>query len=282
MDLDEDRIGMVVVRASELRSKISNCIRKTASQTEHYPIEEPIAGNNGDDRSSTEAAADADEEAESLLNICDAFESLESHLCSLQALQQQHQYEREAAIGEIEYSRKVLLKKLEEYKGENLDVIEEASTFASMKVEHDNELLLPPYPNQAPRPLILDNGRLPSFSCARKPVQSGHSGAEQMNEARKNVNRDVWQGLRLLVNSVAKTMLTLVGAVSVLSLAGLEPRLVKRGADSRVFGLFQQPNTGEKRRRLPCQPGKVAIVKERVEIPFDSFAGKPDVNYGCG
>ncbi|KAJ8441950.1 hypothetical protein Cgig2_020095 [Carnegiea gigantea] len=245
-----------------------------------------------------------EQEAEALLNICDAFDSLESHLTSLQfsnkkklldqALLQQQQFERETVIGEIEYSRKVLLKKLGEYKGEHLDVIHEAEAFARMKVEHDNELLLPPYPTRTPHSLVLDSSQRSSFPYTQKRTENGCNGSDFRNERKisetHNKSGKLWGGLRFLVQSTAKTMLTLVGVISLLNLAGFEPRLSKKGAHSKVLAYFQQPGADYRRLGAECPPGKVAVtedgeihcvVKERVEIPFDSVVEKPGVNYGC-
>ncbi|GAB4853938.1 hypothetical protein Ancab_018147 [Ancistrocladus abbreviatus] len=313
MDSEEERIGLVLVRASQLRSKIANCIHKSAAQTHHdsspflrttsssstggHPS---FVGQPNDAEQEEEEDEDADEE--SLFNICDAFESLESQLSSLQALLQQQQFEREAAIGEIEYNRAILLKKLQEYKGKHLDVIQEASAFLSMKVEHKNELLLPPYPSHAPHSLMLDSGQLSHFSHAHKSNQNGHAGGSGiLNEAKdlnvsersqaQTTSSNVWKGLRFLVSSAAKTMLTLIGVVSVLSVAGFEPGLAKRDPKFKALGLFQQPDTEERRLSPHCPPGKVAVVedgeirclvKERVQIPFDPVAVKADINYGCG
>lgn len=290
--MDEEKIGMVLVRASELRSKIANCIPKT-----NPPIQDQIVGDesiNGAQDPSSSIGDEADDEAEALLNICDAFDSLQSQLASLQAMQQQQQYEREAAIGDIEYSRKMLLQKLSEYKGQHLDIVQEAEAFAGMKVQHDNELLLPPYPTRSSRSLVLDNGHLSRFSYMRKHSQNGYNGSGA-NESKKSQTQSssnkLWGGLRFLVHSTAKTMITLVGVISLLSLAGFEPRLSKKGANMKVLTLFQQPAGEEKRHMADCPPGKVpvmedgefrCIVKERVEIPFDSRANNPDVNYGCG
>jgi len=48
--------------------------------------------------------------------------------------QQNHLHEREAAISEIEFSCKMLLDKLKEFKGKKLEVIQKASTFAGETV----------------------------------------------------------------------------------------------------------------------------------------------------
>lgn len=72
MEMEEERIGMVLVRASELRSKIANCIHHSTTE---------VTPNNGDSDPSS-----VDEDTEALLNICYAFDSLESQLASLQVI----------------------------------------------------------------------------------------------------------------------------------------------------------------------------------------------------
>lgn len=210
-----------------------------------------------------------------------------------QALQQQQQYEREAAIADIEYNRKTLLKKLSEYNGEHLDVIQEAEAFASMKVEPDNELLLPPYQTHSPHSLVLDKSYLSRVPYSSKLAQNGLNGDNELKQSQaQSKSNKLWGGLRFLVHSTTKTMLTLVGVISLLSLAGFEPKLKKKGTNLNVLSLFQQPD-GAKEGGLVarCPPGKVAvmedgefrcIVKERVEIPFDCVADNPNVSYGCG
>ncbi|RVX12150.1 Plastid division protein PDV2 [Vitis vinifera] len=181
---------------------------------------------------------------------------------SSSGLQQQQWYEREAALAEIDYSRQKLLKKLKQYKGEDLEVIHEASAFASETVEHSNDLLLPPYPSRPPRSLVADNGHMSHFPFMRKSNQNGVTAGDSTNEENKKLN----------------------------DLAGVEPRFRKRDAYFNILGLFQQSATEEKRSNtVECPPGKVLVledgearclVKERVEIPFDSSptGGKK----GCG
>ncbi|KAA8536140.1 hypothetical protein F0562_028618 [Nyssa sinensis] len=305
--MDEDSIGLVLARASELRSKITNCIHQASTlhserNKQHQELEN--GEKNDPSRSLMEEGGEADqedEETESLLNIRDALESLEAQLSSLQALQQQQWYEKETALAEIDYSRKKLLKKLKEYKGEDLEVIHEANAFASEAVEDSNDLLLPPYPSRPPCSLVSDNGYLSHFSSTRKSAQNGVIGGDPTIEAKKSLHesdrnqaqsgsRNSSKGLRFFINAAAKTVLTLVGAISVLSLAGFEPRLRKRDTQFNVFSLFQQQET-EERTEVQCPPGKVPVVedgeirclvKERVEIPFESVVATPDVNYGCG
>ena len=65
--MEEEGIGLVLARATELRLKISNCIQRATA--------------NGP---SPHADDDDDEATERLLNICDALEALETQLSSLQ------------------------------------------------------------------------------------------------------------------------------------------------------------------------------------------------------
>lgn len=82
--MDEDRIGLVLVRVSELRSKITNCMICIQNALANGDKEE-YGKNLSDSKVGSEAEEDDDgEEAESLLNIRDALESLESQLSSLQ------------------------------------------------------------------------------------------------------------------------------------------------------------------------------------------------------
>jgi len=65
--MEEEGIGLVLARATELRLKINNCIQK------------PTSSPNG------LLEDDEDEDAtDRLLNICDALEALETQLSSLQ------------------------------------------------------------------------------------------------------------------------------------------------------------------------------------------------------
>ncbi|XP_059438038.1 plastid division protein PDV2 [Corylus avellana] len=214
------------------------------------------------------------------------------------SLQQQQRYEREVALAEIENSRKMLLDKLNEYKGKDLEVIHEASAFACETVEPNNDLLLPPYPSRPPKSLCLENGYLPPFP---KSLRNGKITSDPTNEVKKNVSesargqsqsgsQDSRKGLGFFVGAAGKTVLTLVGLVSVLSMSGFGPNFAKKDALFKVLGLFQQPAAEKRRSNIQCPPGKVLVVengearclvKERVEVPFSSVVAKPDVNYGC-
>uniref|UniRef100_A0A6P4AUJ5 plastid division protein PDV2-like isoform X1 n=1 Tax=Ziziphus jujuba TaxID=326968 RepID=A0A6P4AUJ5_ZIZJJ len=296
--MEEEGIGLVLARATELRMKISNCIHK-ATTTPHKLQDNPPPGNkNGlprEDEPFGGQDEDEDEEAHRLLNICDALESLETQLSNLQNLQQQQLYERGVALAEIEQSRKMLLDKLMEYKGEELAVINEASAFAGETVEHNNDLLLPPYPSRPPNPLRLENGYLSHFHSSQK--RNGHISSDQSNEAKENLSESEQngsknpRGIGCFLGAAAKTVFTVVGVVSILSLSGFGPNFVKKGTRFKVLGLFQQQANEERRLKIKCPTGKILVmengearclVKERVEVPFSSAIAKPDVNYGCG
>lgn len=75
--MEDGGIGLVLARATELRLKIGNCIHKATTTASNGPEQE------GDDKEQEE---EDDEEMERLLNICDALESLENQLSSLQVL----------------------------------------------------------------------------------------------------------------------------------------------------------------------------------------------------
>lgn len=210
-----------------------------------------------------------------------------------QNLQLQQRYDREVALAEIEFSRKMLLEKLKEYKGEDLEVIHEASAFAGETVEHDNDLLLPPYPSRLPQSLTLDNGCLSQFRYGRKSVQNGVNDGELTSEGKKLHGSERRRGLGHFIGSVVKTVLPLVGVVYVLSTSGFAKHLKKKSVPLKFLGIFRQPAIEEKISvvEVRCPPGKVLVVengearclvKERVEIPFDSVAAKPDINYGSG
>ncbi|KAL4615640.1 hypothetical protein ACB092_07G141500 [Castanea dentata] len=293
--MEEEGIGLVLAKATELRFKISNCIHKASTSSTNGLPEQEVTDKD-------EEEEQEQEEMERLLNISDALESLENQLSSLQTLQLQQRYEREVALAEIENSRKMLLDKLKEYKGEDLEVIHEASAFAGETVEHNNDLLLPPYPSRPPHSLSLENGSLPRFPSTLKSIQNGIITSDPMIEVQKNASElEVSQmqtgskisgkGLGCFVSAAGKTVLTLVGVVSILSLSGLGPNFAKKDSIFKFLGLFQQPSAEEKSSNIQCPPGKVPVVengkarclvKERVEVPFSSVVAKPDVNYGCG
>lgn len=70
--MDEEGVGLVLARATELRSNISNCIHRATGN-----------GTMLQNQEMKESEGES-EETERLMNICDALEALESQLFSLQ------------------------------------------------------------------------------------------------------------------------------------------------------------------------------------------------------
>ncbi|KAI3957502.1 hypothetical protein MKX01_001861 [Papaver californicum] len=287
--MEGDEIGIVLSRASELRWKINNCINNSNERDDKEKITE------------TEGVVDTTSslslDDESLLNIRDALDSLEVQLSSLQALQQQQKYEREVILAEIDQSRKILLEKLNDYKGEELEVIQEASAFASETVEHSDDLLLPPYPSRPPDSLILNKGYPSNFNSTRTSIQNGIIGEDEKTselgeKQTASPTENTSKGLKHIFVAAAKSVITIVSVISLLCLAGFETRMRRRtSAQFKISNPFQKPTAEEKQRLVECPPGKVLViengeprclVKERVEIPFESVVTAPNVNYGCG
>ncbi|CAF1706268.1 hypothetical protein Bca4012_005061 [Brassica carinata] len=302
---DEEGIGLILARATELRLKITDCIESSSTAVSDdghggggnelsFPGEgkkdETIANQDKDfDSISSGDVEEEEEEAdEQLLRIRDALESLESQLASLQNLRQRQQYEKQVALSEIDYSRKVLLEKLKDYKGKELQVLREASTFAGERVDYQNDLLLPPYPVHPPLSLGLDNnnnGYLPHLPSKQKISDANGFGS---GHVRKETEVESPHGVVRFLGSVAKIMLPIFGVISILYASGYGPEIRKRGASLKFL---PQRVVGGKRTSNQCPPGKVLViedgearclVKERVEIPFHSVLPKRDVTYGYG
>ncbi|KAL9370909.1 hypothetical protein Peur_036049 [Populus x canadensis] len=315
--MEDEGIEAVLAKATDLRFKISNCIHKATTNNisnnlknqsfEEEKQESDGLEEKGEKRKSpknsefldgvllSEAEEGDDDETERLLRIRDALESLENQLSNLQALQQQQRYEKEVALGEIEHSRKILLDKLKEYKGEDLEVIKEASAFAGETVEHNNDLLLPPYPSRLPQSLILNNRHLSHLHSTHKSngIITGEAKRYQDESESNQVQTasNSRKGLGHIISAAAKTVITLVGVISMLSLAGFGPGIGKKNVPLKVLGLCRQPAADERKQIVQCPPGRIlvqedgevrCVVKERVAVPFNSVAGKPDVNYGSG
>ena len=198
----------------------------------------------------------------------------------------------------------MLLDKLKNYKGEHLEVINEASAFAGEAVEHNHDLMLPPYPTRPPYALHLNNGQLPPSLSARKSARNGvtlnyttndaqRESSESLTTSKQVSTRSSTNGLGSLIAAAAKAVFTIVGVVSILSMSGFGQQIAaKRVSRSKISnGFVEQPSTKEERSIIRCPPGKIltvedgearCVVKERVEVPFSSAVAKPDVNYGCG
>ncbi|KAK7404459.1 hypothetical protein VNO78_05368 [Psophocarpus tetragonolobus] len=272
-------LGLVLARATELGWKISNCIYRAR------------ASANGPSSHTTER----------LLSICDALDALQTKLSSLQVLQQQQLYEREIALAEIESSRKMLIDKLKEYKGKGLEVIHEASTFASETLELNNDLLLPLYHSRSPYPVYIDKEFLSQIPSVNKSGRNGLITLDPVMEEKdqnhvENGAKSSRKALGFLITYAVKTMLMVVGVVSILTLPGFAPKL---GTHFSVQGWLDRVENEERsttknqdeRSNIHCPPGRILVweneearclVKERVQIPFSAVAATPDINYGCG
>ncbi|XP_068657552.1 plastid division protein PDV2-like [Aristolochia californica] len=281
--MDVDGIGAVLSRVAVLRSTINNCMDKASSR------------ETDEGSSSFVDRGEAEEEAESLLNIRDALESLEEQIASLQALEQLQRYEKEATITEIEHSRKLLLQKLKEYKGEDLEVIREASAFADATIERDEDLHLPPYPSRLPDLFIMNeaySSQLHRNKSARNgvPAEIKQKGVDESVKPDHPVQENTPRGLKFTFACAAKTVFTIFGVVTVLKIAGCEPKMRKHSNPFKILELFKKAQAEEKQLRIQCPPGKVlvidgeprCIVKERVEVPFEPGIKAPDVSYGFG
>ncbi|KAL0356754.1 UNVERIFIED_CONTAM: Plastid division protein PDV2 [Sesamum calycinum] len=319
--MDEDRIGLVLAKTSELRSKIVNCIHKTASNVEKEGKESESKNLKQAQMQKINMILRKKQRVFSIsempLNpsrasclLCSPGASLRlsmkfSVICSkyVGALQQQQWYEKEVALAEIEYSQKKLLKELKEYKGKDLEVIHEAIAFAG-ETEDSNDLLLPPYPSRPSLSVVSDNGYLSNFTSTRKFHQNGAiaGGLKNLLDVPKDLQKSEtshrqsgpsspFQRVKVLISTAAKVAVTIAGVVTILSLAGFEPRMRKRDNQLKLADLFQLQRNNEKGATVECPAGKVpvkengeirCVVKERVEIPFESVVATPDVSYGCG
>ncbi|KAI3870729.1 hypothetical protein MKX03_024083 [Papaver bracteatum] len=287
--MEGDEIGIVLSRASELRWKINNCINNSNERDDKEKVTETEGGV-------VDTTSSLSLDDESLLNIRDALDSLEVQLSSLQALQQQQKYEREVILAEIDQSRKILLDKLNDYKGEELEVIQEASAFASETVEHSDDLLLPPYPSRPPDSLILNKGYPSNFISTRTSTQNGINGEDKKTselgeKQTASPPEKPSKRLKHIFVAAAKSVITIVSVISLLRLAGFQTRMRRSSAQFKISNPFQKSAAEEKQRLIECPPGKVLViengeprclVKERVEIPFESVVTAPNVNYGCG
>ncbi|RWV84361.1 hypothetical protein GW17_00053924 [Ensete ventricosum] len=295
--MEGEEIGLVLARASELRSKIIGC----------------IGGNRAGGRTATQE--EEEEEAGSLVGIRDALDSLERQLAALQvlillikyrsdrllvyaqALQHQQRYERESSLTQIDHSRTILLSKLKEYKGDELEAIHEVAAFAGEAVERANGLVLPPYPTHLPDLFILDDIGASSHcmwksksnpSCNGPIANTKHQGKGSAAATDKNQGSRTSNGIRHVIGLVVKSAITFVSVMSMLSFAGYQPVLKKRPKAMLLFG--GQAPTGRQvtvqcpqEKFMVVEDGKVrCFVKERVEVPFESDVSNPNIRYGFG
>ncbi|WVZ61724.1 hypothetical protein U9M48_011553 [Paspalum notatum var. saurae] len=305
--MEGEEIGLVLARASDLRSRISACAaaagvpppRRDAGPGEAM---RRLGGASpaGDDEEAD--AEEEEEEVESLVGISDALESLERQLAALQDLQHQQRYERETILSQIDRSRRSLLSKLKEYKGQDCEVIHEAAAFAGEKIEHDDGLVLPPYSNHVINSFVLDDVYPLSYASKPKRSHNGlgsdgmatHEGARVNGLDNRNAGSRSRGGIGSFIGWVAKTAVMVVGAVSIMKAAGYEPVIGANSIRLDIAGLFGKQAAGdgeEQQSARGCPPGKVmvfeggrahCVVKERVEVPFDTNLASPNVSYGLG
>ncbi|XP_072951566.1 plastid division protein PDV2 [Typha angustifolia] len=277
--MEGEGIGLVLARASELRSKIADYSHGSDANKQVGQKEEE------------EDEEEEDEETGSLLGIRAALESLEHQLTALQALQQQQIYEREAILNQIDCSRKILLSKLKIYKGQDWEVIHEAASFAGETVDHDNGLILPPYTGHLNSSFVLDDLYTPDYAPKRaiRKAKKSSDEPEENHTSRPSSNKAA--PIRSAIRWVAKSVITFVSVMSILSVAGYKPILRKSGIKFDIPGLFSNLVADQRRSSLRCPPGKVLVVedgtarclvKERVEIPFEPDVTSPSIRYGFG
>ncbi|XP_003557598.1 plastid division protein PDV2 [Brachypodium distachyon] len=297
----EEEIGLVLARASDLRSRISACAAAAAVRPQ-LPL--LGAGEDEEEEGGEVEGGDEDAEVESLVGINDALESLELQLASLQDLQHQQRYERENILGQIDRSRTSLLKKLKEYKGEDCEVIHEAAAFAGEKIENDDGLILPPYSSHVTNSFVLDDLYPTNYmsKSMHSPSAFGYSNGTTQDGTRTNglenrsastSSRGSRGGIRSFIGWMAKTAVMVVGAVSIMKAAGYKTTIGRGGINLDIAGLFGKEATRTKEQvpTLQCPPGKVlvledgrahCVVKERVEIPFGANLASPSASYGLG
>uniref|UniRef100_M8AUG4 Uncharacterized protein n=1 Tax=Aegilops tauschii TaxID=37682 RepID=M8AUG4_AEGTA len=222
----EEEIGLVLARASDLRSRISACAAAARPPLRLGAGEEDDGGEE----------AEEEVEMESLVGINDALESLERQLASLQDLQHQQRYERETVLSQIDRSRTSLLNKLKEYKGEDCEAIHEAAAFAGEKIENDDGLILPPYSGHVTNSFVLDDLYPANYVSKPKCLHNG-----------------------LRSNGMTEDAVMIVGAVSIMKAAGYEPTIGRSGIKLDIAGLLGKEAAGAKEQvppTLQCPPGK--------------------------
>lgn len=178
----------------------------------------------------------------------------------------------------------ILLSKLKGYKGEELDVIHEVAAFAGEAVEFDDGLILPPYPTHLPDLFVLDDVGTNSHFMKHKPSCNGRSMANNKHEGKETTSRTdesagkkTSKGIRQIIGLFAKSAITLLTVMSMLSFAGYQPMFRKKPSGRQIS--FQCPQG----KSLVIEDGEArCVVKERVEIPFESDVTNPNIRYGFG
>jgi len=207
-------------------------------------------------------------------------------------------------LSQIDRSRRFLLSKLKEYKGQDCEVIHEAAAFAGEKIEHDDSLILPPYSNHVTNSFVLDDLYPLSYVSKPKRLHNGldsdratqddtrTNGTENRNAGTPNCG--LLGSIGSFIGWMAKTAVMVSGAVSIMKAAGYEPVIGTNSIKLDIAGLFGKVATAtgkEEQGTRRCPPGKVmvledgkahCVVKERVEVPFGTDLASPDASYGLG
>ncbi|KAL0914573.1 hypothetical protein M5K25_014933 [Dendrobium thyrsiflorum] len=216
-------------------------------------------------------------------------------------LQQRQRYEREAVLTQIDHSRKTLFIKLEEYNGEDLEIIHEAAAFARENAEQDGGFFLPQYPTQFPDSFVVKANDPSSFfdfknnssknSLTVDSSQNSRDNESYMELTAQSASQNKQKRMRSVLGFIAKSVISFVGIVSALRLAGFKPEIRKRDSSINLLDLL--PKTADEVRELSvhCPSSKVLVikdgkasclVKERVEVPFGSDFGNSNINIAFG
>ncbi|THU45086.1 hypothetical protein C4D60_Mb02t14170 [Musa balbisiana] len=277
--MEGEEIGLVLARASELRSKISDCIGGSGGGGGCRQ-----GGDDGDAGGDAATEEEEEEEADSLVGIRDALDSLERQLAALQELQHQQRYERESILSQIDCSRMILLSKLKEYKGEELEAIHEVATFTGEAIELDDNLVLPPYPTHLPDLFVLDDIGAGSHFKKNKTTHNGPVAAAKQEGkgtacgTNKNQDDKTSKRFRNIIGLVVKSAIAIVSMMSMVSFAGHQPMLKSRPPTERQISSHCPQG-----KVLVIEDGKArCIVKERIEVPFESDVTSPNIRYGLG
>eukprot|EP00252_Welwitschia_mirabilis_P023403 TRINITY_DN6599_c0_g1_i1.p1 TRINITY_DN6599_c0_g1~~TRINITY_DN6599_c0_g1_i1.p1 ORF type:complete len:325 (+),score=67.51 TRINITY_DN6599_c0_g1_i1:359-1333(+) len=319
-------IGVVLSRASELRHKVSECITKDRSELEYagdvdaeeFDSDEEVPKSSGTN-SRAHSKVTENSETQSLIYIRNALESLEIQLSSLQTLQQQQHLEREAALADLDESRRDLIQKLKGYRGRKLDIIQEACAFAfaGEPSEQMDDIILPPYGKHPPEAFITsvhDYSLLLHSQHSAKMNTIAHQSSKDVSERLEAGNQHIIETdikecpetncdnaprrsnfLGPMVRWTTKAVLVIATLASVYTLASFELKLNKIGTSVKLPSLLSRKSNSfllpKKEITGRCPPGKVMLfeegtpkcfVKERVEVPFEPLVKDPDISYGYG
>lgn len=149
---------MVLSQASKLHAKIDDAIERVLNYDTEIngkkadPVVDGEQGRfaNGGKSSGTQMGVDGVKEARSLSSIRDALEILEDQLDCLQVLQEQQQADREAALLDLEESKRIFLERLRHHQGKEKEVVEEALAFVGEPVHENDNSHRPSHPRFSP------------------------------------------------------------------------------------------------------------------------------------